>query len=72
MQNRCPIPMGTSMWLRVCSELCSPRVQNTGMVAYILTSIISAREDFYSRTDRAAQTFRTTSIDDGDADKDPS
>jgi hypothetical protein len=38
--------MGTSMWLRVCSEPCSPPVQNTGMVASILTSIISAREDF--------------------------
>ena len=49
MQNSCPIPMGTSMWLRVCSDPCSPRVQNTGMVASILTSIISAREDFLFR-----------------------
>src|SRR5260370_8025128 len=28
MQHSCPISMGTSMWLRVCSEPCSPRVQN--------------------------------------------
>jgi len=69
MQNSCPIPMGTSMWLRVCSEPYSPRVENRLRLSSLLLSL--QERTFCSRTDRAAQTFRTTSMDDGDADKDP-
>ena len=50
-----PYPDGHFDVVASMFEPCSPQVQNTGMIASILTSIISAREDllFTSRSGRS-------------------